>query len=269
MAGKQPECKFCGYSGRAQWVLASGNHHNSTCPRYADCTCYDCRSCSIVGTWEWVSAEGQHHERKCGKHAATAVGQCKYCDVVGAPAAVQKKGGHHKSSCPRYEAPPGFFASCLCPPREAEPVGEEVTAPSPKAAAAPGLGAAPRKSDAAAEEVERMPTRTQTGEERGQAKAAGEDEAPAAADNSAAQEETPPPAAEEPATAEEPAPAVDSAQDGPAKVAPTAGPVTLQIQVPAGVQPGQTIQVQAPDGRLLQVQVPAGVSPGQTLQVQV
>lgn len=46
-------------------------------------------------------------------------------------------------------------------------------------------------------------------------------------------------------------------------------PVVLQVQVPAGAQPGQLLQVQAPDGRIARVQVPPGAMPGQTLQVQI
>jgi len=42
----------------------------------------------------------------------------------------------------------------------------------------------------------------------------------------------------------------------------------LQIMVTYGMQPGQTVQVQAPDGRTLQVQVPPGVVPGQMISVQ-
>jgi len=42
----------------------------------------------------------------------------------------------------------------------------------------------------------------------------------------------------------------------------------MQIQIPPGVVGGQTITVQAPDGRMLQVQVPPGVGPGATIQIQ-
>jgi len=45
-------------------------------------------------------------------------------------------------------------------------------------------------------------------------------------------------------------------------------PVTMQIQIPAGVGPGQVLQVQAPDGRVLQVQVPQGAAPGSMIQIQ-
>lgn len=54
-----------------------------------------------------------------------------------------------------------------------------------------------------------------------------------------------------------------------AKPPAAAGPTTLQVQVPHGVTPGQLLQVQAPDGRVLKIAVPPGVQPGQTLQVQV
>jgi len=39
-------------------------------------------------------------------------------------------------------------------------------------------------------------------------------------------------------------------------------PVSIQVQVPVGAMPGQTIQAQAPDGRTLQAAVPAGAKPG-------
>lgn len=54
-----------------------------------------------------------------------------------------------------------------------------------------------------------------------------------------------------------------------AKPPATTGPTTLQVQVPHGVSPGQLLQVQAPDGRVVKIAVPPGVQPGQTLQVQV
>jgi len=43
----------------------------------------------------------------------------------------------------------------------------------------------------------------------------------------------------------------------------------MQITVPAGVQAGQQLQVQAPDGRMVLIQVPYGVTAGQLLQIQV
>lgn len=42
---------------------------------------------------------------------------------------------------------------------------------------------------------------------------------------------------------------------------------TIQVQVPAGVAPGQQIQVTAPDGAQMLVAVPAGVAPGQVFPV--
>jgi len=45
-------------------------------------------------------------------------------------------------------------------------------------------------------------------------------------------------------------------------------PVTLQVTVPPGVAPGQQLQVQAPDGRMVLIAVPPGVGPGTVLQVQ-
>eukprot|EP00929_Paragymnodinium_shiwhaense_P037862 TRINITY_DN2008_c0_g1_i2.p1 TRINITY_DN2008_c0_g1~~TRINITY_DN2008_c0_g1_i2.p1 ORF type:complete len:961 (+),score=141.05 TRINITY_DN2008_c0_g1_i2:71-2953(+) len=43
----------------------------------------------------------------------------------------------------------------------------------------------------------------------------------------------------------------------------------LNIQVPEGAQPGQTLQAPAPWGQVVEVTIPPGVSPGQTLTVQV
>ena len=43
----------------------------------------------------------------------------------------------------------------------------------------------------------------------------------------------------------------------------------MQVQVPAGVSPGQMLQVASPSGQMMQVAVPAGVSAGQMIQIQV
>ena len=43
----------------------------------------------------------------------------------------------------------------------------------------------------------------------------------------------------------------------------------LPVQIPAGVFPGQTIQVQTPSGQTVALQVPAGVQPGQTVMISV
>jgi len=43
----------------------------------------------------------------------------------------------------------------------------------------------------------------------------------------------------------------------------------MQVQIPGGASPGQTLQVQGPQGQAIQVQIPEGMSPGQTFQVQV
>lgn len=55
----------------------------------------------------------------------------------------------------------------------------------------------------------------------------------------------------------------------PAPRAPQAQQVTIQIQVPPGVGPGQMLQAQTPDGRTVQIQIPPGVGPGQMLQFTV
>ena len=49
---------------------------------------------------------------------------------------------------------------------------------------------------------------------------------------------------------------------------PAVASVTYQIQVPAGVQPGQQFQVNA-NGSIIMVQCPPGYGPGSTIQVQV
>ena len=42
---------------------------------------------------------------------------------------------------------------------------------------------------------------------------------------------------------------------------------TFHVQVPPGAGPGQTLQVQAPNGVTLQVQIPQGSAPGTTFEV--
>jgi hypothetical protein len=44
---------------------------------------------------------------------------------------------------------------------------------------------------------------------------------------------------------------------------------TMEVQCPAGVGPGQMVQIQDPSGQTVQVMVPAGVAPGQMFQIQV
>ena len=51
--------------------------------------------------------------------------------------------------------------------------------------------------------------------------------------------------------------------------APAAGETVLNVAVPAGAQPGQQIQIKAPDGRVVTVAIPAGLQPGQQFQVKV
>jgi hypothetical protein len=41
------------------------------------------------------------------------------------------------------------------------------------------------------------------------------------------------------------------------------------VTVPAGAQPGQQIQIKAPDGRIIAVNIPAGMQPGSQFQVKV
>ena len=46
-------------------------------------------------------------------------------------------------------------------------------------------------------------------------------------------------------------------------------PTIMNVTVPAGMGPGQQLQMQTPDGRMVQVAVPAGMGPGMTFQIQV
>ena len=45
--------------------------------------------------------------------------------------------------------------------------------------------------------------------------------------------------------------------------------ITLQVQVPEGMWPGQQMLIQAPDGRNLSVQLPAHAAPGVSLAISV
>ena len=44
---------------------------------------------------------------------------------------------------------------------------------------------------------------------------------------------------------------------------------TITVTVPAGFQPGQRIQIKAPDGRLFLVTIPVGMQPGSQFQVNI
>jgi len=44
---------------------------------------------------------------------------------------------------------------------------------------------------------------------------------------------------------------------------------TITVTVPAGFQPGQQIQIKAPDGRLFLVTIPVGMQPGSQFQVNI
>merc|ERR1719331_453934 len=59
--------------------------------------------------------------------------------------------------------------------------------------------------------------------------------------------------------------AVASAPPPPAHL--PAAQSAINLQVPAGVNPGQALHVQTPDGQMLQVVVPAGMTAGATFQV--
>ena len=77
-------------------------------------------------------------------------------------------------------------------------------------------------------------------------------------------ETQPPPAA--PPQPEQP-PAAAPPEQPP--VAPPAPETLLNITVPAGAQPGQQIQIKAPDGRVVAVTVPDGMQPGSQFQVKI
>ena len=55
----------------------------------------------------------------------------------------------------------------------------------------------------------------------------------------------------------------------PPQPVPPAAPTLLSITVPPGVQPGQQIQIKAPDGRLVSVIIPEGLQPGAQFQVKI
>ena len=43
----------------------------------------------------------------------------------------------------------------------------------------------------------------------------------------------------------------------------------MQVTVPAGVSPGEMVQIQTPSGQMVQAQVPAGLQPGQAFQIEL
>ena len=64
-----------------------------------------------------------------------------------------------------------------------------------------------------------------------------------------------------------PAPPPPLPEQPPAAAPP--GSTVLTIAVPAGAQPGQQIQIKAPDGRVVTVAIPAGLQPGQQFQIKI
>ena len=87
---------------------------------------------------------------------------------------------------------------------------------------------------------------------------------------------SPPPVPEQPPAMAPPVPEQPPAMAPPvpeqppaAPVPPVAEPVLLAITVPAGAQPGQQIQIKAPDGRLVSVVIPAGLQEGSQFQVKI
>ena len=71
-------------------------------------------------------------------------------------------------------------------------------------------------------------------------------------------------AAEQPPAMAPPVP-----EQPPAAAPPAPGETILSVAVPAGAQPGQQIQIKAPDGRVVAVTIPAGLQPGQQFQIKV
>ncbi len=78
-----------------------------------------------------------------------------------------------------------------------------------------------------------------------------------------------PPQPEQPPAAAPPQPEQPPAAAPPQPEQPPAAPTLLSITVPQGVQPGQQIQIKAPDGRLVSVTVPEGLQPGSQFQVKI
>ena len=58
---------------------------------------------------------------------------------------------------------------------------------------------------------------------------------------------------------------------GEQQTASSLGPRTINIQIPAGVVPGQQLKIEpdGPGGPAVMIQVPAGVGPGQVIAVQI
>ena len=78
-----------------------------------------------------------------------------------------------------------------------------------------------------------------------------------------------PPAAAPPVPEQPPAMAPPVPEQPPAAAPPAPGETILSVAVPAGAQPGQQIQIKAPDGRVVAVTIPAGLQPGQQFQIKV
>ena len=72
-----------------------------------------------------------------------------------------------------------------------------------------------------------------------------------------------PPVPEQPPAAAPPVP------EQPPAAAPVPGETVLTVAVPQGAQPGQQVQIKAPDGRVVAVTIPAGLQPGQQFQIKV
>jgi hypothetical protein len=54
-----------------------------------------------------------------------------------------------------------------------------------------------------------------------------------------------------------------------AQIMPIQNKTLMSVTIPAGVFPGQQLQLMTPDGRTVQVQVPQNMAPGMTFQIQV
>ena len=81
-----------------------------------------------------------------------------------------------------------------------------------------------------------------------------------------------PPVPEQPPAAAPPVPEQPPAAAPPAPEQPPAavpGETVLTVAVPDGAQPGQQVQIKAPDGRVVAVTIPAGLQPGQQFQIKV
>eukprot|EP00404_Azadinium_spinosum_P022452 CAMPEP_0180633874 /NCGR_PEP_ID=MMETSP1037_2-20121125/41816_1 /TAXON_ID=632150 /ORGANISM="Azadinium spinosum, Strain 3D9" /LENGTH=263 /DNA_ID=CAMNT_0022654949 /DNA_START=231 /DNA_END=1023 /DNA_ORIENTATION=- len=258
-----------------------------------------CQHCDIVGTPAEVIKEGSHHAVRCPRYAKkdtakqgqATCGVCKYCGYQGPAAKVTASGSHHSSTCPRYKDPategcwwPFCNACSASPAQSPELVGEkerdgqkdgaaqEDEAPAGPPPAGTAEGVEEKKVDEQDEVREDETTKADTNTIKfwgylEEVALCGRKEFLDAVERAVQ------------------AGLADLAQGGlgdlgkkpyeaPAELprAPAEAPkepVRMQIQVPAGVMPGQMLQAQTPEGQIVQVAVPEGMAPGSMLLIEV